>query len=204
MLLTKQVISHSSSAASPLSTSCEGWVGACTTRFLTNMGYLWDHQNAMILPNMYGIQLPHFHSAYSDWIIWTEDKDCSGRTNNCHTKAHFSCNNGWKWALVKTYECNCAWAQNRCLVDYHKPCEVVLWQNGFTLLLPYVSTHCSWFVGQMFSQLSSRDPYDADNLRRASKPTSNTSHKTRGTATCYPIQCTPLFSFVCNDGLCSS
>src|ERR1700761_7270614 len=35
VLLTRQAISHSSSAASPLSTSCEGWVEACTTRFLT-------------------------------------------------------------------------------------------------------------------------------------------------------------------------
>src|ERR1700761_9028510 len=35
VLLTRRAISPSSSAASPLSTSCEGWVGACTARFLT-------------------------------------------------------------------------------------------------------------------------------------------------------------------------
>src|SRR6201996_7776660 len=35
VLLTRRAISRSSSAASPFSTSCEGWVGACITRFLT-------------------------------------------------------------------------------------------------------------------------------------------------------------------------
>ena len=35
VLLTRQAISRSSSTASPFSTSCEGWAGACTTRFLT-------------------------------------------------------------------------------------------------------------------------------------------------------------------------
>src|ERR1700761_4461585 len=37
VLLTRRAISRSSSAVSPLSTSCEGWAGACTTRFLTYM-----------------------------------------------------------------------------------------------------------------------------------------------------------------------
>src|ERR1700761_6759375 len=37
VLLTRRAISCSSSAASTLSTSCEGWVEACTTRFLTDM-----------------------------------------------------------------------------------------------------------------------------------------------------------------------
>src|ERR1700761_2229891 len=35
VLLTRWAISRSSSAASPLSTFCEGWVEVCTTRFLT-------------------------------------------------------------------------------------------------------------------------------------------------------------------------
>ena len=35
VLLTKQAISRTSSTASPFSTSCEGWVGACVTCFLT-------------------------------------------------------------------------------------------------------------------------------------------------------------------------
>src|ERR1700761_9056800 len=40
VLLTRRAISCSSSAVSPLSTSCEGWVGACTTRFLTQVNHL--------------------------------------------------------------------------------------------------------------------------------------------------------------------
>src|ERR1700761_8426467 len=43
VLLTRRAVSRSSSAASPLSTSCEGWVGACTTRFLT-----WGYHNIHI------------------------------------------------------------------------------------------------------------------------------------------------------------
>src|ERR1700761_2260942 len=35
VLLTRRAISCSSSAASPLSISCEGWAGVCTTHFLT-------------------------------------------------------------------------------------------------------------------------------------------------------------------------
>ncbi|KAF8264511.1 Oligoxyloglucan reducing end-specific cellobiohydrolase [Lactarius quietus] len=84
--------------------------------YTTDTGRSWNHQNAPNPPNTFGAQVLHFHPEHSDWIIWTGDEGCNGGANNCHAEAHFSRDNGRKWALVESYVRNCAWARDKGLL----------------------------------------------------------------------------------------
>ncbi|KAH8981343.1 Oligoxyloglucan reducing end-specific cellobiohydrolase [Lactarius akahatsu] len=84
--------------------------------YTTDTGRSWNYQNAPKPPNTFGAQVLHFHPEHSDWIIWTGDEGCGGGGNNCHAEAHYSRDNGRRWALVETYVRNCAWARDKGLL----------------------------------------------------------------------------------------
>ncbi|TFK37398.1 vacuolar protein sorting/targeting protein 10 [Crucibulum laeve] len=79
--------------------------------YTTDTGTSWNALPAPSSPNTFGAPVLRFHP-YSDNLIWTGNKDCSGNGQNCHAAADYSRDNGRKWYPVEKYVRNCAWTKD--------------------------------------------------------------------------------------------
>jgi hypothetical protein len=80
--------------------------------YTTDAGRTWNPLRTPTPPNMFGAQVLRFHPD-SDNLIWTGNKDCEGKGENCHAEAQYSRDNGRKWYLVENYVRNCAWTKDK-------------------------------------------------------------------------------------------
>lgn len=74
-------------------------------------GQSWHERRAPTPPNSFSAPVLRFHPN-TDLVIWTGNRDCSGRGEKCHAEAQYSRNNGASWNLVDGYVRNCAWAKD--------------------------------------------------------------------------------------------
>ena len=82
--------------------------------YTTDTGRTWNAGSAPTPPNTFGANVLHFHPT-SDLLIWTGNRDCNGRAENCRAEAQYSRDNGRSWVYVESYVRNCAFAKDKQL-----------------------------------------------------------------------------------------
>jgi hypothetical protein len=80
--------------------------------YTTDSGSNWHPSTAPTPPNTFGAQVLRFHPI-SDNLIWTGNRDCEGKGENCRAEARYSRDNGRKWTFVEDYVRNCAWTKDK-------------------------------------------------------------------------------------------
>jgi hypothetical protein len=73
----------------------------------------WHKGRAETPPNSFGAQVLQFHPN-TEYLIWVGNKDCTGG-GTCHAEAHYSRDNGRKWAYIDSFVRNCAFAKDKQL-----------------------------------------------------------------------------------------
>lgn len=67
---------------------------------------------AQIPPNVFGLDILHFHPIQSDYLIWTGSRDCTGFAEQCHVETFYTRDNGRNWYDIDKYVRNCQWARD--------------------------------------------------------------------------------------------
>lgn len=80
--------------------------------YTTDIGKTWHKLDAPLPPNIFGLQILHFHPLKTEYLIWSGSKDCEGYGEKCHVEAYYTQNNGRTWNFIEKYVRNCAWARD--------------------------------------------------------------------------------------------